>query len=148
MRSTYTNVKRSFGSILYLRRNMYTNKMVMLICVALALIAAVAYILTAAGVFAAGDLNIEEVPAILYVAGAFYIIVGLLILLNKRRVWITFAVLNAFVIAIFIQFYYNRTDVLFSAAGLATKIPQIMLEVGLLYLIFTRRKRALVESQE
>lgn len=148
MRSTYTNVRRSFGSILYLRRNMYTNKKVMLICVALALIVGLAYLLTATGVLAAGINSDEAPPTIVYAAGACYIIGGLLILIKKRRVWITGIVLNALVIAIFIAFYYNQTEVMFSAAGLATKIPQILLEIGLVYLIFTRRKSALVESQE
>ena len=148
MRSTYTNVRRSFGSILYLRRNMYTNKKVMLICVALALLAGLAYILTAIGVLSANINSDEAAPAIVYAAGACYIIGGLLILLKKRRGWLTGIVLNTLVIAIFIAFYYNETEVMFSAAGLVTKIPQILLEVGLIYLIFTRRKHVLVESQE
>jgi len=148
MRSTYTNVKRSFGSILYLRRDMYTSKKVMLICVTLALIAGVAYILTATGVLDAGIGSDEGPPAIVYVAGACYIIGGLLILRKKRRVWITGVIINTLVIVIFIALYLSRTEVMFSVAGLATKIPQILLEIGLLYLIFTRRERAALESQE
>ena len=148
MRSTYTNVKSRFGSILYLRRDMYTNKKVVLICVALALITGVAYLLTATGVLSAEINSDEAPPAIVYAAAACYIIGGLLILLKKRRIWIAGVFLNTLVLVIFTAFYASRTEVMFSAAGLATKIPQILLEIGLAYLIFTRKKRAVVESQE
>ncbi len=45
--------------------------------------------------------------------------------------------MNTLVMAIFFIMYRNNPAVIFSLPGLGTKIPQIILEVGLVYLIAT-----------
>jgi hypothetical protein len=71
------------------------------------------------------------------VAAACYLIGGFLILVRRRWLWIVGAVMNAFVIGIFLMAYLNRPLVMFSAGRLATKIAQLLLEGYLLYLIIT-----------
>ena len=117
-------------------------KGIMLGCVGLAMMAALAYFLTGAGLLQPGNLTTEEAPqAIAYVAGVGYIIIGgLLILVLKRWLWITGATINLLIIVIFVGAYSSRTDVLLSTPGLGTKIPEIILEIGLIYLIAPFRK--------
>ena len=110
--------------------------------VALAMVAALAYFLTAAGIIQPGDLGIEEAPpTIAYAAGIGYVVGGLLILVRKRWLWITGAVINALVIAMFFSAYMSRPNVLLSIPGLGTKIPEVLLEISLIYLIMTYRQR-------
>ena len=73
-------------------------KGIMLGCVGLAMMAALAYFLTGAGILQPGNLTTAEAPqeGIPYVAGAGYIIGGLLILALKRWLWITGATINLF----------------------------------------------------
>jgi hypothetical protein len=71
------------------------------------------------------------------VAAGCKLIDGLLILVRRRWLWIIGAVINAFVILIFNMAYMNRPLVMFYAGGLTTKIPQLLLEVCLIYLIVT-----------
>ena len=118
-------------------------KRIMLVCVALAMIAALGYLLMAAGVIHPGDLQTGDAPpAIVWVMCACYVVGGLLILLKKRWLWKTGAGINAFVIVMFIVMYADQLDVMFSAPGLITKIAQILLEAGLIYLIVKSKAKA------
>jgi len=107
----------------------------------LALLAALVYFLMGAGVLQPGDLQADEAPAgIAYFAGICYVVGGLLILARKRWLWVIGAVINALVIVMFIAAYAARPAVLFSLPGLATKSAQILLEMGLIYLIVTHKR--------
>ena len=107
----------------------------------LALLAALVYFLMGAGVLQPGDLQADDAPAgIAYFAGACYVVGGLLILARKRWLWVIGAVINALVIVMFITAYAARPGVLFSVPGLATKAAQILLEIGLIYLIVTYKR--------
>jgi hypothetical protein len=111
-------------------------KRIMLVCLAMALISALIYVLLGIGVMHAGDLTSDDgIPAFFYIIPGGYIIGGLLILLKKRWLWITGAVINAFTIVMFYTAYAARPDILLSAPGLITKIAQVLLEIGLIYLI-------------
>lgn len=106
------------------------------LAVALALIAALSYLLIQLGVLGVGDLKTSEEPAaIVYVAVGSYLLGGLLILLGRRWLWLVGAVINALVILFFVMMYLNRPAVIFSPGGLTTKIAQLLLEVCLLVLI-------------
>lgn len=108
--------------------------------VALSLVSALAYVLAGVGVLGVGNLDMSDAPpGVTYAAAGGYLFGGLLILLRRRRLLVTGAVVNAFVIIVFILFYIDQTDVLFSGAGLATKIPQLFLEAGLIVLLFRDR---------
>jgi len=112
----------------------------------LALLAALVYFLMGAGVLQAGDLPADEAPAgIAYFAGVCYVVGGLLILARKRWLWVIGAVINALVIAMFFAAYISRPAVLFSLPGLATKSAQILLEMGLIYLIVTHKQKEAVK---
>ena len=107
----------------------------------LALLAALVYFLMGAGVLQPGDLQADDAPAgIAYFAGACYVVGGLLILARNRWLWVIGAVVNALVIVGFIAAYAARPSVLFSVPGLATKSVQILLEIGLIYLIVTHKQ--------
>jgi hypothetical protein len=108
---------------------------VMWLAVVLALFAALSYLLIQFSMLSVGDLQTAGAPAIPLVAAGFYLIGGLMILVQRRWLWIVGAVINAFVILIFLMAYLNRPLVMFSAGGLATKIAQLPLEGCLLYLI-------------
>jgi hypothetical protein len=118
-------------------------KRLMTACFILALIAALGYGLMGIGVISPGDTgNGGGPPAFDWIMLAGYIVGGLLISLRKRWLWITGACLNAAVILGFIIMYAGKPSVMFSAPGLLTKIPQIILEVALIYLIFKYKKPA------
>ena len=112
-------------------------KGIMIGCMVLAFIAAVFYILLAAGIITVPLAGDGSHRAIIYVAGGCYILGGLLILAKKRWLWIVGLVINTLVIAIFFMMYRNNPAVMLSLPGLGTKIPQIILDVGLIYLIAT-----------
>lgn len=116
-------------------------KATLLSLLTLAILAALVYFLMGAGVLQPGDLQADEAPAgIAYFAGACYAIGGLLILMRKRWLWVIGAVINGLVIVMFFAAYAARLAVLFSAPGLATKSAQILLEIGLIYLIVTHKQ--------
>jgi hypothetical protein len=123
-------------------------KRIMVSCVVLALITAVFYLLMGAGIITVPSLGIklpsliskDGTQAIAYVAGGCYILGGLLILAKKRWLWIIGLVMNTLVIAFFFMLYRNNPAVMLSLPGLGTKIPQIILDVGLVYLIATHHK--------
>ncbi len=116
---------------------------IMWAAVALALLAAVAYVLINAGVLTVGDVPREEGSMIIaYVAAGCYLLGGLLILRRRRWLWIFGLVMNTLVLLFFVQMYQNRPVVIFSPGGLATKIAQLLLEVSLIYLIITDWRKA------
>jgi len=113
-------------------------KGIMIGCMVLAFIAAVFYVLLAAGIITVPSLADKgDHRAIILVAGGCYILGGLLILAKKRWLWIVGLVMNTLVMGIFFIMYSKNPAVILSLPGLGTKIPQIILEVGLVYLIAT-----------
>lgn len=109
---------------------------VLWLSVALALVAALSYLMIQMGVLGVGDLKPSEQPsAIVYMAAGCYVLGGLLILLRRRWLWNVGAVINALVILFFAMAYIHRPSVMFSTGGLVTKITQLLLEVCLLVLI-------------
>lgn len=115
----------------------------MRLAVTLAVIAALAYVLIAAGILGVGDRKVaQDGGAIVYVAAGCYVLGGLLILINRRWLWIVGAVINLLVMLFFFQMYQDRPAVLFSPGGLLSKTAQLLLEVVLLYLIVAGGRRA------
>jgi len=111
-------------------------KSIMLVCLVLALISALIYVLLILGIMKVGDMIPDEgAPAYFYIIPAGYAIGGLLILLKKRWLWITGAALNSIPIVVFYIAYAERPDIMLSAPGLISKIAQVLLEIGLIYLI-------------
>ena len=118
------------------------QKTILFACLALALIAALGYILMGAGVIQAGNLTTDDAPPVIgYVIGGCYAVGGFLVLLKRRWLLITGAAINGFAIVIFYLMYAGQPDVITSAPGLITKIAQVPLEAGLIYLIRTFRRR-------
>ena len=107
-------------------------------CTLLALIYSVAYALMASNVISAPNLTTGDVTvAIASAAAAGYALGGLLMLVQRRWLWITGLVVNSMVIAMFFAMYSQNTEVMLSLPGLATKGSQLLLEGGLVYLIWT-----------
>ena len=107
------------------------------------MLAALAYVLIGVGVLAVGDVPRDEASVnIAYIAAGGYLLGGLLILLRRRGLWIIGVVINALVLLFFFQMYQNRPVVIFSPGGLASKAAQLLLEVGLIYLIITDWRRS------
>jgi len=119
------------------------TKSIMLFCLVLALISALTYVLLILGILKAGEMMTPEggVPAYFYIVPAGYVVGGLLILLKKRWLWIIGAIINAIPIIVFYAAYAGRPDIMLSAAGLIAKISQILLEIGLIYLIVTFKRQ-------
>ena len=118
-----------------------TRSRALWLAVGLALLAALAYVLIAAGLLAVGDLRLaEEGGAIVNVAAASYLIGGLLILSRRRWLWAVGAVVNALVILFFFQLYLERPAVLLSPGGVISKAAQVLLEGALLCLIFVEAR--------
>ena len=76
-------------------------KGIMIGCMVLAFIAAVFYVLLAAGIITASLGDQGKYQAIVYVAGGCYILGGLLILAKKRWLWIVGLVMNTLVMGFF-----------------------------------------------
>jgi hypothetical protein len=106
--------------------------------VGLAAVTAVIYIMMGWDWLGVGDLTAEEGPSgIIYVAAGSYLVGGLLIFLRRRWLLVMGAVINALVILFFFSMYQERPAVLLSPGGIVSKAAQILLEVGLIYLIVT-----------
>jgi hypothetical protein len=119
------------------------TKKIMLVCMVLAFISALIYVLMAQGIMHAGDLSPgdEGLPPYFYIVPGGYVLGGLLILVKKRWLWITGAVINGFGVAMFYYAYYAKTEIMLSAPGLITKVAQILMEIGLIYLIVTYKRK-------
>jgi hypothetical protein len=114
--------------------------------VILALVAALGYLLMGVGVTTVPEKPLNDTssdndapPGFDWIMFGGYLAGGLLILLKKRWLLITGAVLNAIPIIGFYAMWASRTDVMLSAPGLMTKIPQILLEIGLIYWLVKSR---------
>ena len=113
-----------------------THTRILWTAVALALTASLSYVLMVLNILGVGDLQMDEKPAvIIYVAAGCYLLGGLLILTRNRWLLLFGAFINAMVILFFFNMYQNRPAVMFSPGGLASKTPQILLEVALFYVI-------------
>lgn len=109
---------------------------------ALAVCAALAYVLIGLGVLPVGDITPEDGSGtITYIAAACYAIGGLLILLRRRGLLIFGLVMNTLVLLFFFQMYQARPAVVFSPGALVTKAAQICLEISLLYLIISNWRK-------
>lgn len=114
----------------------------MIACTVLAFIAAVVYALVGTNVVSIPRLGAEQAPiAIFYVAAGCYAVGGLLILWRRRWLWMVGLAANTFVIAIFFLAYRQEPRMMLSTAGLATKMAQVLLEAGLIYLVAAGRSR-------
>ena len=108
----------------------------------LAFIAAIFYVLLAAGIISVPSLASKDWQrTLIYVAAGCYVLGGLFILAKKRWLWIVGLVMNTLVMAFFFIMYSSNPAVIFSLPGLGIKIPQIIVEVGLVYLIATYHKK-------
>jgi hypothetical protein len=103
---------------------------------AMALVAALAYILMGAGVLTPGNLDTGSGGGIAYLIGAAYFAMAVCIVLKWRAVRIIEAIIVLFTIVVFYGKYAGQPDVMWSAPGLITKIAQVLMLAGLLYLIF------------
>jgi hypothetical protein len=111
--------------------------------VALAMLAALSYVLMQLNILGVGDLSIGEKPAgIIYIAAGCYFLGGLLILLRNRWLLLFGAFINAMVILFFFNSYQNRPSVMLSPGGLVSKIAQILLEFALLYVLAVHWKKS------
>lgn len=125
------------------------NIRIMWTAVGLALFTALSYILMQFNVLGVGDLQVDEKPAgIIYVAAGCYLLGGLLILTRNRWLLLFGVFINAMVILFFYNMYQNRPAVMFSPGGLVSKIPQILLEVALLYVIAVNWKKPLNKTNQ
>ncbi len=113
------------------------KKTVMVGCLVMALIAALAYVLMGVGILEPGDLNETDdaMPVFYYIIPVAYVVMGVVVFFNKRWLLITDAVIVAFTIVVFYTMYPDQPDVLWSAPGLITKIAQALMLAGLVYLI-------------
>jgi hypothetical protein len=119
-----------------------TMKTTMIACTVLALMAAVAYALAGTNVIPVPTLGAEEAPvAIFSMAAGCYLVGGLLVLWRRRWLWTVGLAANTWVISIFFLAYHQKPEMMVSAPGLATKIAQVLLEVGLIYLVAAGRSR-------
>ena len=125
-----------------------TIKTTMIACTALAFVAAAVYVLVGTDVFSIPRLGAEEAPvAIWFVAAGCYLVGGLLVLWRRRWLWMVGLVANTLVISIFFLAYHQKPEMMLSTAGLATKISQVLLEVGLIYLVAAGRSRTQAARQ-
>jgi hypothetical protein len=109
---------------------------VMWLAVGLAFFSALAYVMIVWDILGVGDLQMAaDGDVIVYIAAGGYLLGGLLILLRRNWLWIIGALINALVMLFFFKLYQNRPAVMFSPGGLVTKIPQLLLEATLIYLI-------------
>jgi hypothetical protein len=94
-----------------------------------------------AGVIHAADLTLEDAPpGFAWIVGAFYVIAGILLFLRRRSLLIALGIINILPLLVFYIMWAGRPDVLWSLPGLMTKISQLLLEAGLVYLIITYKK--------
>lgn len=97
--------------------------------------AALVYVLLGMGNLQAGNLGNESMPSFYYVIPAAYAIMGILILSRWRWIRIVSAIIVTFTIVIFYAMYADQPDVMLSVPGLATKIAQVIMLAGLVYML-------------
>jgi hypothetical protein len=103
------------------------------------LVAALAYVLMGAGVIHPGNLDDGSRPSFFYIIPAAYVIMGVFVI--SRWHWTRFAsaAVVALTIIVFYARYADQPDVMWSAPGLITKIAQVLMLAGLIYLIRNSR---------
>jgi hypothetical protein len=111
------------------------SRMVFFLVLAMAIVAALTYVLLGAGVLTAGSLGADAMPSFYYIIPAAYVIMGIFVLSRWRWIKILSAVVVVFTIGVFYTKYASQPDVMWSAPGLITKIAQIIMLAGLIYLI-------------
>lgn len=112
--------------------------------VAMAIVTAITYIFMSLGLLGMGNITADEkqkVDIIFYVAAGSYFVGAILIFARRRWLWITGAVMNLLVIAMYLKLQLGNSVVLLSSGGLLSKLAQLLLELGLIYLIATYRKK-------
>jgi len=105
----------------------------------MALLAALAYILMGMGVIHPGNLDDGSRPSFFYLIPAGYILMGVLVFFKWRWIRFASAALVALTIIVFYTKYAGQPDVMWSAPGLITKISQVLMLAGLIYLIVKSR---------
>ena len=110
----------------------------MWLAVALSALIALSYIMMKLQWLGIGPIELApQVVITIYIVTGGYLLGGALILLRNRRLWIAGAVINGLVMLLYFSMYAQHPEVLLSAGGAISKSLQLLLEVGLLYLIFT-----------
>jgi hypothetical protein len=105
-------------------------------CAAMAGTAAMFYFLIGADAIHTGSISAGQLSVpIAFLAGAAYMVGGALAPMKKRRLLIAGAVLNLLSLVMFVAMYQEHPDVLLSLPNIGTKIPQVFLQFGLVYLI-------------
>lgn len=117
-------------------------KAVLIFCLVMALASAVFYILLGVGVMHAGNLAGEDIPTFYYVIPVGYALMGAALFFRKRWIIITDLVLVVFTLLVFYSRYATQPDVMWSVPGLATKIAQLLMGIGLVYLLVNFKKNA------
>lgn len=110
-------------------------------CVILALIAAAVYLLMGDTTISAPAVSSTTEPSILMsLAGDCYALGALMILIRKRWLWISGLAVNTLVIALSLAISVQRPEIVFSPPGTATLITQVLLELGLAYLVIAHAR--------
>ena len=116
---------------------------------AMAMAAALGYILMNAGIIHPGNLQSDIELPIGYILGLVYLVMGVLLLSRWR--WIRIAEIIVVLITIigFYAMYADQPDVMWSTPGLITKIAQVLMLAGLVYLLLKTRpvKNSNVEAK-
>ena len=124
-------------------------KPAMIACTVLACAAAVVYALVATNLVSVPKIGAEQAPvAIWYIAAAAYLSGGLLVLRRRRWLWIVGLAANTWVISIFFLAYRQEPEMMLSTAGLATKMAEVFLEAGLIYLLAAGRNQHPASSRD
>jgi hypothetical protein len=108
-------------------------------CITMAVVAALTYILMGLGVLVPGNLETGEGGFMPYLIGAAYLIMGVLIVSKWRWIKIASAAIVLITIIGFYAMYTDQPDVMWSAPGIITKIAQLLMLAGLIYLIVKSR---------
>lgn len=115
-----------------------TNKKNTLVWIAFSLgcFISIAYVLIALGLIPIGLTDpSKEGGIIIFIAAGCYLLGGSLILTQRKWLWVIGILINALVMLFFFNMYQARPEVMFSAGGLMTKIPQLLLEISLIMLL-------------
>lgn len=112
----------------------------------MALVAALGYVLLGMGVLQAGNLTDDAMPSFFYIIPAAYLLMGVFLFLRWRWIRILEAILVFMTIAVFYAKYISQPDVMWSAPGLITKIAQVLMLAGLIYLL--RKTRPMKNGAE
>jgi hypothetical protein len=105
----------------------------------MALVAAIGYILMNAGIIHPGNLQSDIELPMGYILGLVYLIMGVLLLSRWRWIRIAEIIVLLITIVVFYASYADQPDVMWSAPGLITKIAQVLMLAGLVYLLWKTR---------